>query len=290
MSLPKPNDKKSSNGLPILDGSFNVQSTQKQSPTIPTKSSGGLPVIDSSYNQFIEKKNGGSESVTTSLTQSESPSQSGLPERESPTSFLSNDIEQAQFFSTPEIPEFDPRSLSEPTTPQVQNNLMNEERITERQKILSEPDSLSSYAKDRVNKIKSEIQTLQNVDLERFAEYGVTSVPGAPLTKTFKPGAEAIQQQIEEKKRYLNKFQSALSDQAAFVVGASEDLTTVDDAKLKSIGAKYLKTMNDTGIASDEEVLRTIDDIGANKTDIDRTSQNINYKLYKAGADVMAKY
>lgn len=212
------------------------------------------------------------------------------PTVESPTGFLEKDIEQTQFFSTPEIPEFDPRSLAEPTTPQVQNNLMNEERITERQKILSEPDALSSYAKDRVNKIKSEIQKLENVDLERFAEYGATSVPGAPLTKSFKPGAESVQQQIEEKKRYLNKFQSALSDQAAFVVGASEDLTTVDDAKLKSIGAKYLKTMNDTGIASDEEVLRTIDDIGANKTDIDRTSQNINYKLYKAGADVMAKY
>lgn len=226
----------------------------------------------------------------TSESVSESTGPVTEPTVESPTGFLEKDIEQTQFFATHEIPEFDPRSLSEPATPQVQNNLMNEEKIVEIQKILTEPDALSSYAKDRVNKIKSEIHKLENVDLEKFAEYGATSVPGAPLTKTFKPGAEAIQQQIEEKKRYLNKFQSALADQAAFVVGASEDLTTVDDAKLKSIGAKYLKTMNDTGIASDEEVLRTIDNIGANKTDIDRTSQNINYKLYKAGADVMAKY
>lgn len=288
--LPQLSDKKTDNGLPILDASFNTQTPKKQSPspTIPQKSSGGLPVIDSSYNQFVKKKVGGSESVDISLTQSESPS--GLPERVTPTSFLSNDIEQSQFFSAPEVPAFDPRSLAEPTTPSVQPSISDEDRQVEREKILTDPNALSAYAKDRVNKLKSDIRQLENVDLEKFAQYNVTSVPGAMPIKSFAPGAEKVTADILEKKKYLEDFQRALSNQAAYAVASTEDLSSVDDVKLKEIGTKYLKTMNDTGVASDEEILRTIDDIGANKTDIDRTSQNINYKLYKTGADVVAKY
>lgn len=211
MSLPKPNDKKSTNGLPILDASFNaVQSTQKQSPTIPTKSSGGLPVIDSSYNQFIEKKNVGNESVTTSLTQSESPSQSELPERESPTSFLSNDIEQTQLFSTGDVPAFDPRSLAEPVTPSLPSG----KKEVNKEAVLSDVNELGKYINGRFSSIDSEIKALEEV---RSNELDKIKINGGDY---FTPdnAYEAAGRQIKEKKDYLNKLRNSSAAQVASLI------------------------------------------------------------------------
>lgn len=146
----------------------------------------------------------------TSESVSESTEPVTEPTTESPTGFLEKDIEQSQFFSTPDIPSFDPRSLAEPVTP----SLPSAKKEVNKETILSDVNELGKYINGRFSSIDREIKALEEV---RSNELDKIKINGGDY---FTPdnAYEAAGRQIKEKRDYLNKLRNNAAAQVASLI------------------------------------------------------------------------
>ena len=233
-------------GLPILDASYNKKQNSKGAPT-PTPGSStasGLPVLDATFNSQFKKKVGGENYGTQSPTESVSESVSVSTEPTNPTSFLKNDIDEAFRFSDSQ-PQFTFESLAQPTMPDANGATAALDKEKKKQAILSEPNELRDYRKNRVGTLKNDISRL-NEELQKYRQPNLylAGSPGAQLSNEVKynEGAQPIIDEIAAKKKYLEQLESNIQNRAAYAVVSKEDLSNVTDVQLKSIGQSAIVT------------------------------------------------
>lgn len=169
-------------------------------------------------NTIPEKK----KTLDTGLTESShSVSESELASKESATDFLTQDIDNNDFFS----------QLAKQTDryfPQTTPGRVNQQAAEmTKQEVFRNPGSLQRYADSRIKKIREEISNLkqdQREDLTPFASEFTT--PSLSEALALQKDYSIKKAQILEKENYINQLKSSVADAATNIILSQQDLTS----------------------------------------------------------------
>lgn len=263
-------------GLPInISYSESISPSKFQSP---------LPSDKNPYNQII--KSGTNNAAKIAYQDSKS--------------FLDNDI-QMQYdmkLNNPALKgEQDKFSLNnaegEPEKYSIQSVTPQLQQEVEKRSILNSPEALKEYRKKRLSEIDKRVTELEKAAVP----YETADLLSDPLAK-YQAATDAYktsEQQVaaDALKDYKKQLDESIANTAKVSI-AKKHLDNTVPIDLKQIGNEYLRTIGDTQINDDNDVLDDIESGKANelanKKDIDLTRENIQYKMYKTGADVMTDY
>ena len=215
-------------------------------------------------------------------------------------SFLDNDI-QMQYdmkLNNPALKgEQDKFSLNnaegEPEKYSIQSVTPQLQHEVEKRSILNSPEALKEYRKKRLSEIDKRVTELEKAAVP----YETADLLSDPLAK-YQAATDAYktsEQQVaaDALKDYKKQLDESIANTAKVSI-AKKHLDNTVPIDLKQIGNEYLRTIGDTQINDDNDVLDDIESGKANelanKKDIDLTRENIQYKMYKTGADVMTDY
>lgn len=184
------------------------------------------------YNEGIKKKDGGSESLVSSPTQSPSGSES----QETATDFISKDIDANDFFG--QLASQTDKFFPQTTVDRKNTEAAKQTKID----VFSNPKALSDYSAQRITKINEDIKSLKN--LQSYATQ----------SQNIKEYAD-LEGQIRERRQYIQKLKDNVADIATDMVVGNEDPKQFDP---KTIGRKIV------GIADPElnEQIKTIEKSG----------------------------
>lgn len=147
--------------------------------------------------------------------------------------------------------------------------------------IKSNSSALKEYRQQRVDELNKEAQKLQS------SKYTVGPFGAA---KVVSDEEEAV---LDNSISSVNDYKKQLKESVSLTANKIIPKEVFDEKgsyDLQEIGYRKLKTVGDTEVDDDVKVLSTIGKVDANKEDIDRTKQNIQYKLYREGAIAAKDY
>lgn len=267
----------------------------------------------------VKKKQDGDSSVNTGNISSGLGSQlvsiSNQIEKKSPITFLSEDIDDSQYFKDSAKP-FTFESLTEPKiAPAGEAGDIAVKKQKQKEDILTKPQALQDYAKSRITALKSSISDLQKqLYSETMPSTLQMGIPTYGYTgQTYTDGGKQLAKEIEAKKNYLKDFQDNLSKVADDVVIKNNDIRNLDDNKIEDLAVQKNRIIGKTDVDDDQKVLQTIGKevpagstlqmgipsynpvnftrtVGGSQQDIYRTTQGIHYGRYREGTEILSNY
>lgn len=266
----------------------------------------GLPIPTSKKKVGTEQlSNGGQNTNSQSPSQSVSPSPLkddfmsrlergevvGAPPAQKSISFLERDLDKATTYQPKR--RVGENRTQERTTPAFDTvsliganfGVKGEEGVDVKAKskevIKSNSSALKEYRKKRVADLDNEAQDLA------ASKYSVGAFGPAKVVSDEEEGA--LDNQIKSIQEYKVELHKSVSDTANKII-PKEVFDEKGVYDLQEIGLRKLKTVGDTEAVDDARVLATIDKVGGDKEDVDRTKQSIQYKLYQEGAITATQY
>lgn len=293
---------KKKESAPLYDQNFDLRSG------VPLSQNGGIngqkTLLSKSQSPLLSDTNPINQVLNNDITQS------NKKVFDNAKSFLDNDIQvqtnlQLKNVSAPQ----DKFSLQ--NIPSQQNNTIqsvNPQVKSDAAKaaIFNNPEALKDYRKKRQSEIDSQISQLE----KEAAPYEQGDVLSDPSVK-FGISSGILndpkkQEEINSLKEYRSQFDKSIQDAAKISIPQKYIKNNIP-IDLKQIGQEYFQVTGDNQINDDINVLQNIGNqykTGAsiktpdgiiipgktNQKDIDVTKQNIQYRLYQQGANVMADY
>lgn len=202
--------------------------------------------------------------------------------------FIRNDAERSMPFSY----------ISQEQFPIMPGSVAAERQQQVDREVLSDPKALSQYARERNLALKKQLANLKGKESQLSVPTPATgglpmSAGGVPSGITVTPSvpnrdAEIadVKKQINELERYIGEFDNNVAKVAGTLVASQEDLSALNQETFERIGKKYLRTINDTKVETDQRVLDQL----AENAEGDQASQFLQYRFYENGAKAVSDY